>query len=251
MNSTREILEAVARGELSPEDAASQLSDTPAAVTKVRISGAFQTAKITGDADVATAIVDEGAHQVRVEGDTLIIDANPSPDGEGFQYRESSRGSRARIHIGIDSRPVPLKIRMHPSLALETEVAAGTITVSGVHGPIKAEVAAGACKLEDVRSPFDLMVATGAVKVIGRLSSGESKIRCETGGVKVLLDPSSSVKITARTGLGKVSLPDVKDPNPFGIGSASSESTIGAGEGTLHIDCSLGAVKVALSEDDE
>ncbi|MFP5225147.1 MAG: hypothetical protein ACLGH3_06310 [Actinomycetota bacterium] len=268
----REILEAVARGELSPEDAARQLDDTarPGAgsarsaaeprgseasdrpVRTVKIAGAFQAAKIVGDASVATAVVDEGAHTVRLEGSTLIIDANPPEDGGGFRFSEErTRKGRTRFHIGIDSRPAPLKIRMNPTLALETEVAAGTLTVDGVHGPIKAEVAAGACKLADIRSPFDIMVATGAVKVIGKLTSGDSKIRCETGGVKVLLDPASSVRIKGRAGLGKVSLPGAQGPSGLAIGSSTTEATVGDGAGTLTIDCSLGAVKVGLQENED
>jgi hypothetical protein len=269
----RQILEAVARGEITPEEAARQLDGSPGGmeaapatpappqpaeasdrpVKTIKIAGAFQAAKITGDGTVATAIVDEGAHTVRHDGTTLIIDANPQEEGGGgFRFSEErTRRGRTRFHIGIDSRPAPLKIRMNPSLALETEVAAGTLTVDGVHGPIKAEVAAGACKLSDVRSPFDIMVATGAVKVIGKLTSGESKIRCETGGVKVILDPASSVRITGRAGLGKVSLPGAQSPAGLAIGSSTTEATVGNGEGTLTIDCSLGAVKVGVEESED
>lgn len=269
MNSQREILEAVARGDLSPQEAVDQLADvthqtppnTPdrttdaelgersdVNVTTVRIAGAFQSAKIVGDPTVATAVVDEGAHRVTIDGTTLTIDAGPTDDRDGFSFDEA-RIVRTRLRIGLDSRPAPLRVRMNPQLALETEVAAGSITVTGVHGPIKAEVAAGACRLEDVRAPFDITVATGAVKVAGRLTTGESTIRCETGGVKVILDSDSSVRITARAGLGKVSLPGVKSPSGLAIGSSASETTLGNGDARLKIECSLGAVKVAVSED--
>jgi len=267
MTDQREILERVAAGELTPEQAAELLeesglepddeeaSSAPASplfpdveIETLHLIGAFRTTVVVGDPTVRTVTV-EGPHRARVEGSTLIVDGDDER-AEGFTF-ESRRGLRRGRHfrIGVDNpRPVPMTVRANPSLALIAEVAAGTLKIAEMHGPITAEVAAGTLTITGATGPLDLTTAAGPIKVQGRITTGTHRIRCEAGAVKVVLDPASSVAITARASLGKVMLPGSSGPGGFAIGGAQSEAVIGDGAASMSIDCAVGGVKVVVEE---
>ena len=258
MNERRTILEKVATGDLSPEEAADLLAqgqrtevhgeasepvaDARTPVGRVRVIGAFRTAKVTGDPGVDTVAV-EGEHRIERDGDTLLIRAEGYEAGEvdRGQFRFSSK-DRTRVMIGIGAKPFPLRVRMNPDLPLDVEMAAGSLRVEGVRAPIKAEVSAGAVRIAGFSSPLDITVAGGSVSASGKLDHGDSRIRCEAGAVKVKLDEGSSVRLLARAGLGKVELPG--ENAGFIVGSGQRESVVGSGEGSLEIDVSMGKVSV-------
>ena len=91
----REILNQVAQGDLTPEEAEARLAelDRPApggadaaaapaeAATKVRIVRIAGAAEIIGDPTVKEAVAD-GPHDVHREGTTLVIESRPAP-GDG------------------------------------------------------------------------------------------------------------------------------------------------------------------------
>jgi len=104
-------------------------------------------------------------------------------------------------------------------------------------------VHAGSTRIEDFTSPIDLDVQAGSVKGYGRLTEGTSRISCQAGSVKLELDPSSSVRIKAKTSLGRISLPG--NPTAIGISGGGSEAQLGAGAATLDIEAELGSVQVA------
>lgn len=250
MSDRRSILEQVARGDLTPEEAADLLgrTDEPQTqapegpVARVRLIGAFRTAKIVGDPTVATVSV-KGEHRIEQDGDTLVVRA------EGYEAGEIDKGQfkfsgkdRPRVVIGIGAKPFPLEVRMNPDLPLDVEMAAGSLRVENVRAPIKAEVSAGSVRINGFAAPLDVSVAGGSVTANGLLRAGASRIRCEAGAVKVKLDAGSSVRIAARAGLGKVELPGSNAG--FIVGSGQRESTIGSGEATLDIDVSMGRVSV-------
>lgn len=247
----------VRRARRSPEsfiddasDAASEPLFPDATVDRLQLLSAFRTVVVVADPTVRTVAV-EGPHRARLDGSTLVIDGDDETL-EGFRF-ESRQGTRRGRHfrLGVDNpRPVPLRVRANPSLALLAEVAAGSLKIAEMRGPITAEVAAGALSIAGASGPLDLSTAAGPIKVQGRLTTGTHRIRCEAGAVKVILDPASSVRIHAKASLGKVVLPGVSGPAGFAIGSADSEATIGDGEATLAIECSVGGVKVVLEGDD-
>ena len=115
-----------------------------------------------------------------------------------------------------------------------------------MHGPITSEVQAGNCKVTDFRNTLNLAVTAGNVAASGRLDSGASKIRCEMGSVKVDLEKGSSVRITARTTMGKVAI------EGDGIETATTardgkDVTIGSGAATLDAECTMGNIKVTVA----
>jgi hypothetical protein len=135
---------------------------------------------------------------------------------------------------------------MNPDLPLDVELAAGTLSVRGVRGPITAEISAGSARIEGFERPIEIQVAAGSVHATGVMNAGGSRVKCEAGSVAIHLLRGSSVRIASRVGLGKVEIPDdaVEGGNGFVLGVGARQGTVGEGLGTLDIDCSLGKVAV-------
>jgi hypothetical protein len=243
----REILARVAAGTLDPQEAAIELEGLtahspiePAAtaaavageVTSVRVLAGWGSVTVVGDESVREAVAD-GPHSAKREGDAYVI-KSLDDDETGFGF--SFGGPR------FGYKHPKLLVRMNPRLRLEAEVQAGTLTVRGIRAPIKVEVQAGSTRIEGFTFPIDLDVQAGSVKASGRLTEGSSRISCQAGSVRLDLDPSSSVRIKAKTSLGRISLPGT--PVVTGLGGGGSETQLGAGTATLDIVAELGSVQV-------
>jgi ferric-dicitrate binding protein FerR (iron transport regulator) len=186
--------------------------------------------------------VAEGPHVARREGETLVIEGQDDgfEMGPGFMFtwpQSRHRARRMRRHPGFRWGDVPpLRVRVNPDLPLDVDAQAGRLRISGVHGPIRANVQAGVTDISDFRSPLDLSVQAGSVTARGRLDHGASRVHCDAGSVRIHLERGSSVRVSAHTTLGKVR---------FDSGDARSPWVIGAGEGTLDIDGTMGSVGVS------
>jgi hypothetical protein len=237
----REILQRVAAGELSPDEAAALL-DEPAAegavatatlpgerAARLRVVRTAGWTEIVGDPGVQEAVA-EGPHVARRQGDTLIIEGEEdTAELPGFRF-SWRRGYH--FHFG-DVKP--LRIRMNPNLPLEVEAQAGSLRVQDVKGPIRAEVQAGQTRIEGFEAPLQLTARAGSVRASGHLDQGSSRISCEAGSVKLRLDSASSVKVTARTTLGSITVDGRPDRGSW---------VIGDGQGSLDIETTMGSVRV-------
>lgn len=242
----RDILEQVAAGTLSPEEAAARLDEldragapdeTPAPATRIRVSRRVGGVVIIGDPRVGEAAA-EGPHVARREGDALVIEGDELPDDRPwFSISRRDLGAVGEVWARLRQG---LTVRVNPALPIDVLTVAGNCRISGVTGPIRAEVSAGALLVTGLRGPVDLTVQTGSLRASGLLDSGASRIRCDAGTVHVRLDRGSSVRINARSGVGRLKLPGFDDR---GIGG-QHESVVGAGAATLDVDGGLGAVTV-------
>ncbi|GAC1478993.1 MAG: hypothetical protein PVSMB9_02050 [Candidatus Dormibacteria bacterium] len=237
----REILTKVARGELSPQEAAEQLTQAEAeseagtsSVARIRVDGQLGSLQILGDPTVREAVA-SGPHRARVEGDTLIIEGEHR-DAGGFTFSGHLPFSWAAAG---DRR---LVIRMNPALALELAIQAGSCLVRGIEGPIRADVQAGSLKIDGLRGPIQASVQAGSLKAAGVLSQGASRITCEAGSVSIHLERGSDVRISARASLGKVTLPGTGGGITRG---GASEATVGTGQASLQIESMMGSVIVS------
>jgi SHOCT-like protein len=239
----REILNQVASGTITAEEGAARLealestptgeatpSPAPAANTGIRqvtVNSRFGNTEIVGDPTVATAVAD-GPHRARQEGDSMVIDQSLLSGETTFEF------NRSRISIpGFSSRD-KLVVRMNPALALRTRVQAGNVEIRGVKGPVTSDVQAGNCIVDGFAGPVNLTVSAGNLEASGRLDGGSSAIRCQMGEVKVRLDRTSNVRISAHTTLGQVDIDGARD------------QVVGTGAGTLEISCTMGDVKVSV-----
>ena len=240
----REILNQVASGTITAEEGAARLEaleSEPAAepatpapasaaspgIRQVTVNSRFGNTEIVGDPSVATAVAD-GPHRARQEGDSMVIDQSLLGGETTFEF------NRSRVSIpGFNSRD-RLVVRMNPALALRMRVQAGNVAIRGVKGPITSDVQAGNCTVDGFAGPVNLVVSAGNLEASGRLDGGSSAIRCQMGEVKVNLDKTSNVRISAHTTLGKIEVEGVRD------------QVIGTGAGTLDISCTMGDVKVSV-----
>ncbi len=248
----RTILAAVAKGELSPEEAARRIEELEraearnrsdqdtaaqgepapggaATVRRVRISRQMGPVTVMGDPGVREAVA-EGPHVARREGDTLVIESHLVDDAYGFAFLR--RRGRDQDH---------LLVRVNPAIELEGSMTAGPLRISGVTGPIRAQVTAGPLSIEGFAAPLDLSVQAGPVFASGRLDHGQSRIRCQAGPVRVQLRQGSSVHVQARATFGQVSLPRQRTGVSL---PGSGEAVIGGGKAGLDIEVTMGAASV-------
>jgi SHOCT-like protein len=248
----RDILTAVAEGRLSAEEAAERLEEldrlqapepraetpVPGNISRIRVSARYCKVRVIGDPSVLEAVA-EGPHDVRRDGDTLIIDSDE--EGELGHERSWFRfGERSWSRV----RERHLSVRVNPGLALEADTTAGSLWLTGTRAALRVEVFAGSARLEDVAGPLDIVTHAGSVHVRSRLERGASRIRCEAGSVNVQLEEGSSVRVRARSVLGRVLLPEpvgAMRGDSWGL-SDSREVTIGGGAATLDIETNMGPV---------
>jgi hypothetical protein len=255
----RDILQRVASGELSPEEAETLLDEEVEGETtaqapeqgsmplrKIKVSAGFGSIAISADPDVAEADI-EGQHSASLDGDTLVVHGDLDAITPGIfsfeerrgrprhRSRRKGRGSRGRF-------PSTLRVRVNPAIEVDARLDAGPLHIGGVRAPIRARCGAGPITIEDATGPLDVAVNAGAIRVDTKLSEGSSRIRSDAGAVRIDLDPDSSVHVVARAVLGKVVLPDTQEDRR-GLGSMQ-ETTIGDGAATLHVETAMGSVNV-------
>ena len=250
----REILNRVASGELSPEEGAYLLQEleageagggpasepeeeagpgvgraatATAALTRLRVIASMGSVIVFADPSVREAVA-RGPHTARREGDTMVIESNPELDGFRFGPFAINR-ERLVVHV-------------HPDVALDADVSAGQLRVHGIRGPIHAIVQAGSLRIHDFTEPLDIDVQAGSVQAVGRLDHGHSRIRCHAGSVRVSLGLDSSVRVRARSALGRVSLPGGRMST--GVGGSPLEAVVGSGVGSLDVESEMGSVSV-------
>ena len=252
----REILQRVADGELSPEEAerllrgAGETAPPPdLEVRAIKVSMGVGGIEIVGDASVTQAEVD-GPHRVEIDGDTLVVHGEWDDEaGPGFSFGVGRHGRRRGVvHVGGNRKLTRLRIRAHPSLDIDAELDAGLLSIKGMHGTVRARVAAGPVTLDDFTGELDIAVNAGAVRANGKLTDGESRIRSDAGAVRVSLDRSSSVRIVAQAALGKVLVPSSDDERPRRrFGGDRAEAVIGTGDATLRVETAMGSVHVTTN----
>jgi hypothetical protein len=239
----REILRRVAAGEVTPDEAAAMLDEAEGRGTTVmtttnipgeraarlRVVRTAGWTEIVGDPGVQEAVAD-GPHVARRDGDTLIIEGEEdTADLPGFRF-----SWRRGYHLTFGDVK-PLRIRVNPELPLEVEAQAGSLRVRDVKAPIRADVQAGQTRIEGFVAPLQLTARAGSVRASGRLDQGASRITCEAGSVRLYLDPASSVRVTARTTLGSITVAGRQEQGAWVIGS---------GQATLDVEAKMGSVRV-------
>ena len=171
-------------------------------VDRISIRAVGRRVRVVGEPRVATASVD-GAHVLRRNGSVLEI----SSDGEigasidGFTLLRPPRSLDDVRNLGLGKE---LFIRVNPNLIVDVELTAGSLTCEDVRFLGKVRVTAGGAKLTGLNEAHDVLVQAGQATVKGRIATGRSRIRCESGSLNVQLDDDSNVTVRAESQLGKV-----------------------------------------------
>jgi hypothetical protein len=223
---------------------------------RIVVNGSLRTVEITGDPSVNEAVAD-GPHEAFRRGDALVIETeNPdwSWDSWSDEAREGgfrfSRGGGRNVVINMRRKlPLPpVKVRMNPTLALDVEIQAGSMTVRDVKGPITAEVDAGALRIRNFAGPISIEVNAGSFTGNGVMKQGASHIECNAGKVDLVLDEGTRVRVSGRAELGKIVMPRTGDEGGVVITKRTSEGGT-PGEAELVVGVSLGAATVRRAHD--
>ena len=258
----RMILNQVAEGKLTPQDAATRLEDLdrielpapepvrvrelpqpggPVAtgeIRKLRVKSTAGSITITGDPAVREAVA-EGDHVAHRDGDTITIEAELPEEvrAGGFIFSRSG--------LGISLRGVrALRIRANPDLQLDLDSQAGSVRILGMRGPIHSVTQAGSTTVEGFEGPLDISTQAGSVRCSGRITKGESRIRCEAGSVRLALSPDSNVTVKASSVLGRIQLDDGPPTAGILIGGATKTAVFGSGAANIDISATMGSVRV-------
>ncbi len=266
----RDILNRVASGELSPEEAETLLGGstpaspepapssaadtpvpprpTPEPVTRISIRASAVRLVVVADPTIDTAIA-EGPHRVSHVGDTLTIHADLS---SGEYQTETPKSAFATWLSTVNRAGSTLTVRVNPDLPLEVLNVAGSLDLTGTRAPASVGVEAGSARLHDGVGPLALSVASGSADVEWQFH-GESSVSTDLGSARVAVLPGSDVAITAEAVLGMAT---VRLADGTTIKASSSRSSndapdqppviVGAGTGTLAVTSRLGSLVVSV-----
>jgi hypothetical protein len=280
----RAVLERVARGELSPTEAASLLEEmeskesrepeadprdwaagwaqeagweSPPApapapsgegVARLRVVRSIGTTDIIGDPSVREAVA-EGPHVARREGDTLIIEGQDeySLGMPGFFFNNWA-GSWQGEGRG---RGRGRRMHRHPGFGW------GDMTPLRVRVnpdlPLEVDAQAGRVRIRGVHGPIRANVQAGSTDIVdfrgtldlnAQAGSLSARGRLDHGASRIHCD-AGSVRIHLERGSSvRVTGRSTLGKVVFDSPDARSPWVVGGGEGTLDIDATMGAVRV-------
>jgi hypothetical protein len=248
------LLEDVAAGRVDPAEAARRLDELrtedrgqraegavgpPAIpdVTRLVIRGLSRSVHLIGDPTVTTVSVD-GPHEVRRDGSTMVISGEVErlfPGDEAFSLLSSGRWRE------LIPRTQSMTVRARPDLPVEVEVTAGSLTSENMHALERVRVTAGSAKIKDATEPIDVLVQAGSVDLTLLATHGSSRVRCESGSIKLRLAKGSDVRLTTDVQLAKLTV------HPPTV-TRGDEVHVGSGTSTLSLEVVMGSALVDVIE---
>jgi hypothetical protein len=272
----RAVLERVARGEISPSEAASLLEEiesreaperdprdwaadwaepaprsepqTPptagAGATRVRVVCSIGTADVVGDPTVREAVA-EGPHVARRDGDTLVIEGQPVEFemGPGFMFNWAE---------GRHERHMRMRRQMRRGGFQWGDVVHLRVRVNP-DLPLDADAQAGRVRVRGVHGPIRANVQAGGLDISDFRSPFDVNVQAGSVSARGRLDGGTS-RVNCEAGSVRINLERgssvrVTAHTTLGKvtfdGDARSPWTVGAGDGTLDISGTMGSVRVS------
>jgi hypothetical protein len=238
--------ESAARTESENPQGATPTKDTPpgragvSGVTRISVRAVGRRVRIIGESTVSTLSAD-GPHVLRRNGSVLEV----SSDGEmgfsldGFSILRAPRSLDDIRSLGLGKE---LFLRVNPSIVVDVEVTAGSLTTERVPNLGKVRVTAGSGKLLDVAQVADALVQAGSATVKGAITSGRSRIRAESGTLNIQLADHSDVTVHTEAQLGNVTWSG-------GHTGSGHEVVMGNGSARLDVEVVMGHAQVRVGSD--
>ena len=257
------ILDDVAAGRVAPAEAAKLLDEARATstssadsgattgepgppalpdVSRVSIRAVSRSVRLVADPTVTTVAID-GPHVVRRDGSTLIVtgEAGSLPNEEGFTFLLSSGRWRDMF-----TRHPTMTVRVRPDLAVGVEITAGSLTSEGARALDHVRVTAGSAKITGVTEPVDVLVQAGSVDLSMVPKHGHSRVRCESGSLKLRLGPGSDVRVDTDIQLGKVTM--IPPTLAHGATKEPKNVMVGGGTATLDFEVVMGSAQIEVAQ---
>lgn len=204
----------------------------------VRVTG--RRVRIVVDSSVNSCHV-TGEHVLRRNGDLIEVSA------EG-DFRPHLSGIKLPNPLNFEGlrrgRGNELLIRMNPSLALDVEVTAGSLQVSNVAHLGRVRVTGGGASIIGFEEVEDALLQAAIVQMAGRVRTGRSRIRVESGQLSLKLDDDSNVTVVAASHIGRVTWSGrhtgAGDQVVMGNGSARLDVTAVMGHAGVQVGTPVG-----------
>lgn len=208
-------------------------------VDRISVRAVGRRVRIVGDQGVATVAVN-GPHVLRRNGSVLEVnsDGDAGPSLDGFSLLRPPRSLDDLRSLGLGKE---LELRVNPSIVVDVEVTAGTLTTEGVPYLGKVRLTAGSAVLKDVAEASDVLAQAGQVTLDGRITSGRSRIRCESGSVTIAIEEGSNVVVHGETQLGRIAWSGHHE-------EGLDEVVLGSGAARLDLSVVMGYATVKLPD---
>ncbi|MDR1432177.1 MAG: hypothetical protein LBI99_08660 [Propionibacteriaceae bacterium] len=222
-----------------PKQAPRQRQGNGSGVDRVSVRAVGRKVRIIGDPSVATATA-EGPHVLRRNASVLEVssDGEPGPSFDGFSIFRPPLNLDEWRSLGLGKE---LFLRVNPRLLVDIEVTGGVLSCTDVRYLGKVRLTAGSAEITGFKEADDVLIQAGAATLKGRVTSGRSRVRCESGQVTVELEDDSNVAIRAESQLGKVTW----SPSQGQI----DEVVLGNGSGRLDVGVVMGWAQIKLNEE--
>lgn len=251
-NELHAILEQVAAGTITPEQADEAIAALPPTTPepepvtpakRIMIRGGALKLTVVGDPTVSEAVA-EGSHRLERDGDLLVVHTNPAVVNYSVEPPRSAFMNWLGEVMNRDGGS--LVVRVNPALPLQVLVVGGALQLSGVHAGASIGVEAGSAQVSDGSGPLMLDVSTGSAKVNWTFT-GECRVRVDMGSAQVTARPDSNVTVTAEASFGQATV-----TTPDGTLKAAKDGPtvavpVGAGEGTLAVRAQMGSAQVVVA----
>ncbi|GAB3622215.1 hypothetical protein GCM10027418_02970 [Mariniluteicoccus endophyticus] len=206
----------------------------------VSIRAVGRRVRVIGDPRVSTASV-EGQHVLRRTGSVMEItsEGEVGPSLDGFSMLRPPRSLEDVRNLGLGKE---LLVRVNPTLLVDVELTAGSLTTEGVRRLGKVRVTAGGAKITDFAEAHDVLVQAGQATLTGTVTTGRSRVRCESGSLAVNLGKDSNVAVRAEAQLGRVAWAGQHS-------GAGDEVVMGNGSARLDVGVVMGHATVKVGEE--
>ena len=249
----RDLLNQVAAGQISPEDAQSALQKAspstepveeevaPEPVRRITVRGSAVRLVVVADPEVDTAIA-EGPHRVSHVGDRLTVHSDLRV---GEYEAEAPKSTFASWLSNVNRAGSTLRVRVNPFLPLDVLNVAGSLELAGMQAPTSVGVEAGSAKLHDGAGQLTLSVASGSADVEWQFH-GESSVTTDLGSARLAALPGSDVLITAEATLGLATIRLADGTTIKATAEGHPPVRAGAGTGRLTASTRLGSLVVSV-----
>ncbi|NYI71832.1 hypothetical protein GGQ54_002392 [Naumannella cuiyingiana] len=207
----------------------------PGGVRRVSIRVVGRRVRVLGDPGVTTAEVD-GQHVLRRSGDVveIISEGDVGPSMQGFSLFRPPRSFDDVKSMGLGKE---LVVRINPELVLDAEVTGGSLRTESIDLLGKVRVTVGGARLIGIAEAEDVLIQAGPGTVTGTITTGRSRVRCESGSLTVALGADSNVTVHAESQLGRVGWAGEHT-------GAADEVVLGNGAARLDVAIVMGAATI-------
>jgi hypothetical protein len=262
------VLRRVAAGELTPEQALTQLNPStetlePGApsvgpliseepVTSVRLKTSYRSVQLIADPTVAQIHV-VGDHSIQHEGSTLQVTTSGPLDDEERAADAASSGSSTSGRFSFSNLPRTIAwarswrehqliVRVNPALAVELDATGTDVKLTGFESGLRAHLVASSLKADKLHGEFDLEAFSSSIKLTA-IPTGNSRLYAESSSVRLNLPVGTDLKITASNRMGRLVLPE-RAPSTLPFEGETSEVVIGEGREQLRLEVVMSSVTV-------